>query len=160
MDHVAIQNPKYTFGPIYTLSVLCRCRQRKDVPYDRVSVGDTVYVQSGGVIKVRVTVSRVDYRQYSNIALVRSLCKGTSLYGGHVYWDDMRDRHYATVARLSNHERLQTRFTQEQGHMVLTGSCWTTSRGDANGLTCNATVTSPRARRVRARLGLQTLHRG
>jgi len=106
MEHIAIQNKKYTFSPINQLDIFCRCQLRKDPPYDRVSVGDLVYPLMDGNIICVVDVSYVISFEFSNIKDVIKLCKGTSLYGGNVFWEDMKDRRYATVIRISNNRTL------------------------------------------------------
>ncbi|MBA7663629.1 hypothetical protein ES703_71674 [subsurface metagenome] len=122
MEHVAIQNKRYTFDNLETLPVLCRCNKRKDVPYEKVSPGDKIYIQSDGLITVKATVLKVTLKEYDDINDIRNLCKGTKLYDGKNYWNDMKDRHYATVVRLANHEDLSNRPIRPRKRSY--GSSW------------------------------------
>lgn len=107
MEHIAIQKKEYTFDDLETFPVLCRCKKRKDVPYNKVLKGDTVYLLSNGLIKVKATVSKVTSKEYDDIGEIRDLCKGTKLYNGKSYWNDMKDRRYATVVWLTDQEVLR-----------------------------------------------------
>ena len=106
MEHIAIQNKKYTFGPITQLDIFCRCQNRKDPPYDKVSVGDLVYPLMNGIILCVADVSYVRSFEFSDISEVIKLCKGTDLDGANAFWDDMKDRRYATVIHILNNRLL------------------------------------------------------
>jgi len=92
MEHIAIQNKEYTFDPLPTLTILCRCKQRKDPPYEKVATGDIVYILQDGLIRVKATVSRALSKEYDDISEIRDLCKGTSpsLYNGVIYCSPLR----------------------------------------------------------------------
>ena len=121
MEHIAIQNKEYTFDSLPTLSILCRCKLRKDPPYDKVTPGDIVYILQDGLIKVKTTVLRVLSKEYDDISEIRNLCEGTSpsLYNGVNYWNAMRNRHYGTVVWLANNNPLAKPIrpkTRSYGH--------------------------------------------
>jgi hypothetical protein len=107
MEHVVIQDPEQTYGDIRNLDVLCRCRLTKHPPYDKVSPGDTVYIQDkGGAIEVKYTVSSVTSTPYKEIDEIRRLCKGSTLYDAARYWRAQQNRQYGTVVWLGNPERI------------------------------------------------------
>jgi hypothetical protein len=107
MEHIAIQREDRTFDDWQTLPVLCRCKNKKDPPYGKVASGDIVYVVLGGEIKLRATVEQPEFQEYNDINDIRELCKGTLLYSGESYWEDMSDRRYATVVWLKDQEPLE-----------------------------------------------------
>jgi hypothetical protein len=103
MDHVVIQDPVRTFKDIYSLDILCRCRATKHPPYEKVNIGDTIYVQlKGGPVKVKYTVSSVISVTYNSVEEVRQLCKGTSLFGATSYWHEQKNRCYGTIVKLTD----------------------------------------------------------
>ena len=106
MEHIAIQDPKQTFGNINALDVLCRCRLTRHLPFDKVSVGDTVYLKmKGAPISGKATVSSATSRSYDDIEVIRRLCKAaTSLHNARAYWAKQAGRKYATVVFLKDHK--------------------------------------------------------
>ena len=109
MEHVAIQKENRTFIDLGSLDILCRCKSKKDPPYNKIQAGDKVYVAMGGRIKLQTSVVEAVSLESQNIDEIRKLCKGTTLYDADDYWNEMREkgnRRYGTVVRLTNQEML------------------------------------------------------
>lgn len=100
-----IQDPQKTFTNFSNLDIICRCKPTKHPPYNKVNVGDTIFVQKrGGPIEDKYEVSSVLSTYYNNIVNIRNLCKNSSLYYVNDWWNAQMEKGFATIIFLVQHK--------------------------------------------------------